>query len=171
MVDERRLIRILRDVTSAVSTLRDRASVGKPGVLADTVLLDSVKYVLVTAIEGAIRASQHTAASEGWEAPATNADSFRVLAAHGVIDKALAGRLAAAAGFRNLLIHQYGDIDNERVVGHLDGLSDLDEFVDAVTSWLERGESGEGDPPAVDETASDAPAAARGERGEGEGDQ
>jgi uncharacterized protein YutE (UPF0331/DUF86 family) len=53
-----------------------------------------------------------------------------------VIDKALAERLAAAAGFRNLLIHQYGDIDDRRTVRNLASLGDLDEFVDAVVHWV-----------------------------------
>lgn len=136
MVDELRLMRLLRGVTDDVATLRDRAAVGAEAILADRALLDSVKYVFITAIEGAIRASQHIAAAESWEAPATNADAFRVLADHGVIDKALSERLAAAAGFRNLLIHQYGDIDDRRAVRNLESLGDLDEFVDAVVGWI-----------------------------------
>jgi hypothetical protein len=83
-------MRLLRGVTDDVEILRDRAAAGAEALLADRAMLDSVKYVFITAIEGAIRASQHVAASESWEAPATNADAFRVLAAHGVIDTALA---------------------------------------------------------------------------------
>jgi uncharacterized protein YutE (UPF0331/DUF86 family) len=37
------------------------------------------------------------------------------LGAHGIIDPALAERLRAAAGLRNLIAHQYGVIDFARV--------------------------------------------------------
>lgn len=136
MVDEGRAVHLLRRVTDDVSVLRRRGQEGGEALLSDRDRLDALKYSFITAVEGCIRVAQHIGASEGWEAPATNADAFRVLADHEVIDAALARRLGAAAGFRNLLIHQYADIDDQRVVGHLDSLGDLDAFVDAVLIWL-----------------------------------
>lgn len=49
-----------------------------------------------------------------------------------VIPRDLAERLATAVGFRNILVHQYRDVDDERVARHLDDLEDLDRFVDLV---------------------------------------
>jgi uncharacterized protein YutE (UPF0331/DUF86 family) len=136
VVDEDRVIQLLRRVADDVAVLRRRAQQGTEALLADRDRLDALKYSLITALEGCIRVAQHVAAAEVWEAPTTNADAFRVLAAHEVIDRELARRLGAAAGFRNLLIHQYADIDDERVVGHLASLGDLDAFVDSVLGWL-----------------------------------
>jgi uncharacterized protein YutE (UPF0331/DUF86 family) len=51
-----------------------------------------------------------------------------------VIDRALGGRLALAAGFRNILVHGYIDIDDAQTLSHLD---DLDGFIDAVVAWME----------------------------------
>jgi uncharacterized protein YutE (UPF0331/DUF86 family) len=137
VVDEPRVILLLRRITDDVAVLRRRAASGGEALLNDRDRLDATKYGLVTALEGCIRVAQHLAASEGWESPATNAHAFRVLADNGVIDVELARRLAKAAGFRNLLIHQYADIDDKRVVGNLDSLGDLDTFVDAVLAWVE----------------------------------
>lgn len=67
--------------------------------------------------------------------PPTNADAFIVLARNGVIDRALGGRLTLAAGFRNILVHGYIDIDDAQTVSHLD---DLDGFIDAVVVEAER---------------------------------
>lgn len=119
-------------VTADVSVLRQRTQSGGEALPDDRDRLDATKYTLVTAIGGCIRVAQHIAASQGWEPPSTNADAFRVLADHGVVDSELAARLARAAGFRNLLIHQYADIDDKRVVGDLDSLDDLDGFVRSV---------------------------------------
>lgn len=38
-----------------------------------------------------------------------------MLGEYGVIDEALAGRLARAAGFRNVVVHAYTDLDLRRV--------------------------------------------------------
>lgn len=99
--------------------------------------LDALKYTLVTTIEGCIGVAQHLCASESWAPPTTNADAFRVLALNGVIGNDLAERLARAAGLRNVLVHQYAEVDDERVVAFLDRLTDLDDFVTAVTAWME----------------------------------
>lgn len=48
-------------------------------------------------------------------APANYGDAFRRLALAGHLDRALAERLARAAGFRNLVAHAYESIDLERV--------------------------------------------------------
>lgn len=52
-------------------------------------------------------------------------------------------RLAKAAGLGNVLVHQYAEVDDVRVVSFLDELSDLEALVTAVTAWME---SPEGDP-------------------------
>ena len=41
-----------------------------------------------------------------------------------------------AVGFRNVLVHDYIEVDDEIVVGRLKGLSDLDEFVNQVTAYV-----------------------------------
>lgn len=51
----------------------------------------------------------------GLGSPPTYGDAFRQLAAAGVIDPELGARLARAAGFRNLVVHAYADLDLRRV--------------------------------------------------------
>ena len=59
--------------------------------------------------------------------PETNAAVFRQLAAAGVVDDELGRRMAEAAGFRNILAHQYGsEIDDRDVYNVLQ--HDLDVF-------------------------------------------
>ena len=43
--------------------------------------------------------------------------------------------MARAAGFRNLLVHRYQTIDDDAVVGFLDHLDQLEQFVDGVLAW------------------------------------
>ncbi|MFZ5871196.1 MAG: HepT-like ribonuclease domain-containing protein [Actinomycetota bacterium] len=39
-------------------------------------------------------------------------------------------------GFRNVLVHEYVDVDDGVVLRRLSDLADLREFVRAVTGWL-----------------------------------
>jgi uncharacterized protein YutE (UPF0331/DUF86 family) len=64
------------------------------------------------AIEAALDIANHVIADHGYEAPETYRDAFAILAAHGVIEPALATRLQAWAGFRNVLVHAYLAIDH-----------------------------------------------------------
>lgn len=137
MVDEARATRLLHGVTEILVNLRDDASRDRDALLADGLALDAIKYRFVTAIEGCLDVAQHLCASEGWGPPKTNADAMLVLGRHEVLDRDLAATMARAVGFRNLLVHQYADVDNAIVVGHLDDLGDLQGFVMAVAAWVE----------------------------------
>jgi uncharacterized protein YutE (UPF0331/DUF86 family) len=103
----------------------------------DALWLDAVKYGFVTMIEGCIDVAHHIAAAERWESPDTNAAAFAVLQRHGVLDQPTAERMASAAGFRNVLVHRYADVEDKRVIAALDELDDMRSFVRQVSVWLE----------------------------------
>lgn len=131
---------MLQRLRGEVAYLRRRADADRAALRADEERMSGLKYRFVTALETVINIAQHLCASEGWGPPASNADSLRLLGAHGVLDEGLADRVASAVGFRNLLVHQYGDIDDDLVVASLDDLDDLDGFVQSVATWtLESG--------------------------------
>lgn len=133
MVDAERVRSLLRRLSGDVTDLARE----DPDVLAtDDRGLRAVKYSFVTAIEAAIDVAQHLCASEQWGAPSSNADAFRLLARQEVVDDDLARRLAAAVGFRNVLVHEYVDVDDARVVAALGELDDLRAFVRAVEEYL-----------------------------------
>jgi uncharacterized protein YutE (UPF0331/DUF86 family) len=82
----------------------------------------------------------HMASDEGWGVPASYAESFGILAAHGVIDVALAGALANMATLRNRLAHGYGSVDMDRIWAELpSGLAALDAFAGAIATRLAPG--------------------------------
>ena len=128
MVDAERVIRLLDGIRQDVERLR---SISPGGAEA----LDAIKY-RITAIEGAARVAHHLAVSEGWTTPESNADAFAVLGRQGVITAELAARLGRAAGFRNILVHRYIEVDDEQVLANLARLTDLDDYVTQVGTWL-----------------------------------
>jgi uncharacterized protein YutE (UPF0331/DUF86 family) len=136
VVDEQRLRRLLRGIEDDVAFLEQFAGRDVELILRDDVVLRGIKYGFITAIEGCAKVAHHLAASEAWSVAETNADAVRILASKGVIGHELARDIASAVGFRNLLVHQYGDVDNRLVVGHLGQLRDLRQFVESVQHWV-----------------------------------
>lgn len=134
MADEERLTRLLSVITADVRRLR---ALGTGDLRHDPDRLDAVKYRFVTVLEGCVGVAHHVIVAEGWGVPETNADAIRELAANGVIDAELAESLARAAGFRNVLVHRYVDVDDDAVVANLDRLDEIDDYVRSVATWLE----------------------------------
>ena len=62
--------------------------------------------------------------------PRDYGDAFRVLAEVEVLDDGLAGRMVALAGARNLIVHLYAEVDDERLARAVreGGLDDLSAF-------------------------------------------
>lgn len=68
--------------------------------------------------------------------PGTYAEAFRMLAREGIIDEALADRLARAAGFRNLVAHAYEGLDMAAVhQSAKSGPADLRAFLASMAKW------------------------------------
>lgn len=136
MVDAERLGRLVDRVRADVARLVALAETHD--LVADPVALDAAKYGFVTSIEGCVRAAQHVIASEGLGMPQTNADAVRLLGSAGVVPVGVAEPVARSVGFRNLLVHGYAEVDDDRVRANVALLDDLDAFTTAVAAWAAR---------------------------------
>ncbi len=139
MVDPVRLARLLQRLGEQLAILRTRAAEDRDALRADEARLSGTKYRFVTAIEAVLDIAHHLLASELWGPPEDSAGAVRLMARHGVLNADLAERLAQATGFRNVLVHGYAEVDDERVIAHLDQLDDLADFVDQVRTWAASG--------------------------------
>ncbi len=81
----------------------------------------------------------HIIAEMGWESPENYEQVIDILTRYEVISPELALRLRGMAGFRNVLVHGYMEIDDERVflaaTKHLD---DYVAFAESVAAWVEK---------------------------------
>jgi uncharacterized protein YutE (UPF0331/DUF86 family) len=135
MVDEDRVLRLLRSITDDMVVLRHEANADATR-RQDEIWLRGVKYTFVTAIEACLDIAQHICATEGWGPPADNGDAVRLLGEHGVCTPELALSIRKAVGFRNVLVHEYVKVNDDIVLGRLKALDDLDAFVSQVASYL-----------------------------------
>jgi uncharacterized protein YutE (UPF0331/DUF86 family) len=96
-----------------------------------------VERTLQVAIQAALDVGSHIVSERRLGEPATNRDLFLFLERDGWIAADLRGRLAAMAGFRNVIVHGYDDVDlgvvRDVVVNRLD---DLSFFVDCIRRKL-----------------------------------
>lgn len=133
MVDPRKARHLLFLFRRYRGYLDDLASRGDDALRADFAVMGGVQHYLLLAVETVLDLGSHVISSEGYEPPGSYADVFRVLRDEGLVDEELAERLMAMARFRNLLVHAYADVDEERVLRILHGsLSDLDRFVELL---------------------------------------
>jgi uncharacterized protein YutE (UPF0331/DUF86 family) len=135
VVDEVRVARLLRGITDSLASLHREQSASDER-RADPLWLPGVKYLMIAAIEGCIDVAQHVCSSEKWGPPRDNGDTMRILGERAVLTGATAEAMRRAVGFRNVLVHEYVDVDDGIVASRLADLSDLDRFVTEVAGWL-----------------------------------
>ena len=76
---------------------------------------DAVVMNLQRACEQCIDMANHVIRLKKLGLPATSAESFAMLHQAGVIDAVLAEKLIGMVGFRNVVTHQYQDIDCQQI--------------------------------------------------------
>jgi uncharacterized protein YutE (UPF0331/DUF86 family) len=116
---------------------RIRAMASESVFVADPLTYGNAERYLQLAVQAVLDVSHHVAADFGEAIPADNQGLFAVLVRRKVISPGLAKKLVAMAGFRNILVHEYLEIDRKRVYKSLGtDLKDFEAFVRAVSKLL-----------------------------------
>ena len=118
-----------------------RIAVKKPASLRqltqDEDLQDIVSRNLELAIQACIDVAAHLCGAYG-AAPTSSGEAFSALADQGLIPRALAQRLRRAVGFRNVLVHEYAEVDWKIVLRVIErDTKDLAAFGKAVLALIE----------------------------------
>lgn len=93
---------------------------------------------LQVAIQAAIDIGQYILSEKGVAPARDYADVFGQLAEIGVLPVSFAGRMAAMARFRNVLVHLYVEVDLDRVYGYIQkDLGDFETFASHIAAYLE----------------------------------
>ena len=135
MTDPALVEKKLATIVSAVSDLRRLARLDR--LRHDIREQRFIEHTLQLGIQAALDVASHIVSDEALGEPVTNRQLFDLLARAEWLDAALATRLSRMAGFRNVLVHGYDDVDLavvEDIVRHR--LDDLLEFIAAVNRRL-----------------------------------
>jgi uncharacterized protein YutE (UPF0331/DUF86 family) len=129
--------RKLLEIGDATGHLRSWLPVTIDQLETDQQLRWAVERGLQLAAEALFDVGAHLLAAEFQEVVDEYRQIPRRLLARGVLSSATADRLKGLAGFRNILVHEYADIDLQRVHAVLARLGDFDAFVAEVEHWLQ----------------------------------
>lgn len=138
---ESRIVDKTEHVEKAVTVLSDKQSLDGETYASDREQRAVVEREFQTAIEACIDIAGLVLRALDVPIPETNAGRFEALEEHGVLSTETSERMQKAAGFRNVLTHQYGDeIDDGEVYHHLQHelewlvryLREIREFLDDV---------------------------------------
>jgi uncharacterized protein YutE (UPF0331/DUF86 family) len=133
VVDPDLLLRKTQAIEHHGDRLRAKLPIRAEALVRDESLRNDVFFDLIQAIQATMDLAIHACAARALGVPRGPAEALRLLAAAGLLDETTAENLARATGLRNLLVHQYGDVDVARVAAAVEpGLEDLDAFVRAL---------------------------------------
>lgn len=105
-----------------------------------------VERVLSQIVELAGSINTHIVASQLGRSPRSYADSFDEIARAGVLGEDLAAALRPSAGMRNVLVHDYLDVDHGKVSAAIPlALDQYGQYVKQVARWLLDNGAGSGD--------------------------
>jgi len=132
-LDRERILFLIGEIEKSVSILREFAPRKKEKLIQDAKSMGSIKYYLILAIEACIDISNHIIAKERLGVPESYSDCFKMLGNKSLISRGLSDKLIKMAKFRNLLVHLYWKIDEEKVYEILQSeLTDFDEFIEQI---------------------------------------
>ena len=106
---------------------------GDPKSLLNQTRQDAIVLNLQRACEAAIDLAMHLVAERNLGVPQTSRDAFSALENASILPKAVATRMRAMVGFRNIAIHDYQRLQLpilERIV--VEHLGDFEAFIDSV---------------------------------------
>lgn len=111
-------------------------SAGLDAYRSDALLRAATERRLQTALQVCIDLGAQLLAERALATPATYREVFVALESAGILADGLGRRLGVAAGQRNLLVHDYLDVDDAKVFAALEHLDDLRAFAAVVAGSL-----------------------------------
>jgi uncharacterized protein YutE (UPF0331/DUF86 family) len=135
-MDRDRILGRLDDLTLYLRELREVAPASF-GPYRQVAIRRACERLLQIAIEAVIDVCAMLVAGLRLGAPGEEDDLFEKLAAAGVLPAELTARLRRMKGFRNILVHEYTRVDDEKVFAILQtGPADFEAFVREVLRAL-----------------------------------
>ena len=108
----------------------------KEELLQDPYLQDIIERNLEVTAQSVIDIANRIISIEGLKKPLDYYDAIMRLGEAGILPLNFAKKLAPIAGFRNILVHDYLDINWDEVYSNLHQLTDISKFMKQVKAWM-----------------------------------
>ncbi|ETX00012.1 MAG: hypothetical protein ETSY1_12835 [Candidatus Entotheonella factor] len=138
MIDARRILDKVDYIrNTAKPVLAQLAALDTSSFVNDPIVLGAAKYYLHSAVEAMLDMANHIMARRGLGMFETHANTFDILADHGLVRREYVYTYKQMIGLRNRLVHVYDDIDPailHQIIGQ--ELGDFDHFIEDITTLL-----------------------------------
>lgn len=127
----------LRELSEALKDWERYQSISIEELGTDRDKRNMVLHAMLISIQAAIDIATHIIAEKELRKPATYRETFEILEEERIISEELANELSDLAGFRNVLVHIYWELDLDELYGILQNdLKVLDAFKKIVKELL-----------------------------------
>ncbi|MHA1758966.1 MAG: type VII toxin-antitoxin system HepT family RNase toxin [Promethearchaeota archaeon] len=118
--------------------LKELRSSNKDDFLKNYRLYGLAERYLHLSIECTLDIGNHIISKLDLKKPMTYQDVFLILGENSIIPMDFSKKIAKMAGFRNILVYGYFDIDTSIVYNHLkNNLEDFEKFIEYIIKYLE----------------------------------
>jgi uncharacterized protein YutE (UPF0331/DUF86 family) len=129
----------LRRIDELIDQLVGLGPVDTARLATEPVTALAVERIITLLVDLAFACNSHIVAAMLGRTPDTYAESFDLAAEAGMIDEKLARSLQPSAGMRNVLVHNYLDVDQARVANAIPlAVEQYREYVRQVAEFLQQ---------------------------------
>ena len=131
--------RKLSDLKRYVGFLRQYQKKTLNDLKKDHTLRAAVERYMQLSLEIVIEIGEMVIAYKGFRKPAKHREIIQILAENKILPKAFSQKFAPAMGFRNILVHRYGELDINKLYSHLkNDIKDFDTFARYVAEYIKK---------------------------------
>ena len=139
MDEKEKITRKLRNMKKYLDFLRSYKSISKEELEENYELESAIERNFQLAIEVVLDIGEIIISAEDFEKPEDYRSIILILGKKGIIPKDFAESFADIAGFRNILVHLYEDLDIEKLHNYLqNNLEDISEFTKYIANYIEK---------------------------------
>jgi len=136
------LNRLFTEMDESLRKLRSLSKLSEDEFLSHYEKTDTSKYNFIVAIEAIIDICNRMISKRELGFPQDYSDVIKLMSQEGVLEGDLVGRLVEMVKFRNMLVHLYWKIENDRLYQYLkENLGDFEAFKKAIRKYLKKSSS------------------------------
>ena len=136
MVDKSIIMAKMANIKKNLDRLKEKQGLSNEEFRANQDVQDIVLLNLQTAIQGCIDIASHIISDNDWGVPGSLAGLFDILAEKKVISQDIKKIMRQMSGFRNLIVHEYAELDTDKVYSMFTNrLSDFNNFLKEISIY------------------------------------
>jgi uncharacterized protein YutE (UPF0331/DUF86 family) len=137
MKDSEKILTKLRNMKKYVDFLKSFKDISKEKLNEDYILRSAIERNFQLALESALDIGEIIISMKDLEKPEDYKDIMEILGKAKILPRDFAKEFAPTAGFRNILVHKYTDVDTDELYEHLKhDLKDFDFFAECIAKFI-----------------------------------